>query len=94
MGQVPMLFDKLVEAMVEDANVRAAIGNLLARKRAGDELDRGPKLEVLSRFIDSELARLEKIQPMEDSAPDPAALNSFFQSYCLMSPYLELACSR
>ena len=81
MGQVPMLFDELVEGIVEDVDVRAAIANLLARKKAGDELDRGPKDVVLSRYIDAELASLEKIQSEEEPAPDPAVLNHFFQSY-------------
>ena len=93
MGQVPMLFDELVEGVVEDADVRAAIANLVARKKAGEELDRGPKIDALSGFIDAELGRLEKIQPMEQSEPDPAALNRFFQDYCLTSPCLALACS-
>lgn len=93
LGQVPMLFDDLVEAVAEEASLRSAIADLLARKKAGDELDRGPKDLVLSRFIDEELARLEKIQLMNESAPDPAALNRFFQSHCLRSPHLALACS-
>jgi predicted nucleotidyltransferase len=88
-----MLFDELVEGIVEDAEVRAAIANLLARKKAGEELDRGPKDPVLSAYIDAELASLENIQSEDDSAPDVEALNHFFQSYCLRSPALALACS-
>lgn len=82
-----------ISVKVEDADVRTAIANLLARKKAGDELDRGPKDVVLSRYIDAELAGLEKIQSEEEPAPDPAVLNHFFQSYCLKSPALALACS-
>jgi hypothetical protein len=33
------------------------VANLLAVKRAGVELDRGPRIEVLSRFIEEELDR-------------------------------------
>jgi predicted nucleotidyltransferase len=54
MGQVPMLFDELVEGIVEDADVLIAIQNLLTRKKAGDELDRGPKDAVLSAYIDGD----------------------------------------
>ena len=93
LGQVPMLFDELVEGVVEGADVRAAITNLVARKKAGDELHRAPKDAVLSRYIDAELASLEQIQPDEEAAPDPAELNRFFQSHCLRSPALALACS-
>ena len=87
------LFDELVEGIVEDVDVRAAIANLLARKKAGYELDRGPKDVVLSRYIDAELVGLEKIPSEEEPTPDPAVLNHFFQSYCLKSPALALACS-
>ena len=73
--------------------IRAAIANLLARKKAGDELDRGPKDVVLSRYIDAELAGLEHIPIEEEPAPDPVELNRFFQSHCLRSPALALACS-
>jgi predicted nucleotidyltransferase len=88
-----MRFDELVVGVVEDADVRAAIANLVARKRAGDELDRGPKDIVLSRYIDAEIASLEHIQPEEEPAPDPAELNRFFQNHCLRSAALALACS-
>jgi predicted nucleotidyltransferase len=93
MGQVPMLFEELVEGVVEDADVRAAIANLVARKKAGDELDRGPRDVVLSLYIDAELASLEQIPIEEEPAPDSVELNRFFQSHCLRSPHLALACS-
>ena len=93
LGEVPMRFDELVEGVVADAEVRAAIAKLLVRKKTGDELDRGPKDAVLSHFIDSELARLEKLQFAEEEMPEVEALNGFFQSYCLRSPAMAMACS-
>lgn len=93
MGQVPMRFDELVEGVVEDANLRAAIANLLARKRAGDELGRAPKDPVLSAYIDRELALLGHPEPSNEPVPDSQALNRFFQRYCLRSPEMALACS-
>ena len=93
MGQVPMRFDELVEGIVEDADVRVAIAHLLARKKFGEELDRGPKDSVLSAYIDAELAGLENIPKEDEPSPDSEALNHFFQGYCLRSPALALACS-
>jgi predicted nucleotidyltransferase len=93
MGQVPMRFDTLVEGVVEDSAVRAAIANLLARKRAGDELARDPKDAVLSGFIDAELAAFGDPESSGEPAPEPGALNRFFQRWCLGSPALALACS-
>ena len=40
-------------------SVAKEIADLLAVKRAGVELDRGPRIEVLSRFIEEELDRWE-----------------------------------
>jgi len=93
LGQVPMLFEDLVAEVVDDVELRAAIANLLARKRAGDELGRAPRDAVLSDFIATELLRLEQLPVAEETAPDVDALNHFFQSYCLRSPALEMACS-
>jgi hypothetical protein len=93
MGQVPMLFEQLVDGVVEDADVRAAIANLMANKRAGEEMDRGAKDIVLGRYIDAELASLEHIQPEDEPASDTAELNRFFHRHCLRSPHLALACS-
>jgi hypothetical protein len=59
-GVVPMAFEVLVEAMVQDPAVRQAIAELLARKQAGDELDREPSIPILSAFIEQELTRLEQ----------------------------------
>jgi predicted nucleotidyltransferase len=93
LGQVPMRFDELVGSVVEEDDVRIAIANLLVRKKAGEEIDRGPKDVVLSGFIAAEFVRLENIQTAVESAPDAEALSHFFQSYCLRSPALALACS-
>jgi hypothetical protein len=65
-GIVPMEFSELVEALIHDAQLKAAILELLARKMAGDELDRGPRNDTISAFIEGELARLDTVP---DSAP-------------------------
>ncbi len=54
-----MAFPVLVEAMVEDDALKEAIGELLERKREGEELDEGPRVEVISDFIEREYERLD-----------------------------------
>lgn len=81
--EVPMVFSELVEAVVEESEVLAAIERLLARKRAGAELDRAPRDEVLSSFIESELPRLAGLAMDAGSAPDPEGLNAFFRRICI-----------
>jgi predicted nucleotidyltransferase len=83
LGQVPMLFEKLVEAVVQESDVRAAIAGLLARKRAGDELARGPRDPVLSAFLAAEFPRLEALHFDKEAFGNEEALNRFFQEFCL-----------
>ena len=58
-GIVPTDFKILVDKLAVEPPVAKEIANLLAAKRAGAELDRGPRIEVLSRFIEEELDRWE-----------------------------------
>ena len=83
LGPVPMLFERLVEGVLEESDVRAALGELLSRKRSGVELAAAPPVEVLSRFIEAELPRLETLNEPEESAGDVEELNGFFRRYAL-----------
>jgi predicted nucleotidyltransferase len=59
LGVVPTDFNVLLEKLVVDPELRIEIDRLLAEKRAGAELDRGPRIEVISEFIERELERWE-----------------------------------
>lgn len=79
LGPVPMEFARLVEAAADEAPVREAIARLLEEKRGGAELDRGPRIAVLSDFIVAELARHEELRPArERSVSEVAPLNQLF----------------
>ena len=81
LGPVPIEFQKLIDATVHDASVRAALEQLIAAKRAGAELDRGPRIPVISDFIASELTRLENTaSDRVDPAPQVERLNEVFRS--------------
>jgi predicted nucleotidyltransferase len=83
LGQVPMLFQELVDGVLEEAEVRNALGELVARKQAGGELSSAPPVEALSRFVLTELPRLESLSEHDDNAGDAEELNRFFRSYAL-----------
>ena len=83
LGQVPMLFHELVDGVLEETEVRNALGELVARKQSGDELAKAPPVQVLSRFVELELPRLESLREQDDSAGDAEELNRFFRSYAL-----------
>jgi len=58
-GPVPIEFARLIDATVTEKEVRGAINELVAAKLAGAELDRGPRIDVLNRFIADEMGRAE-----------------------------------
>ena len=60
LGAVPTDFNVLLDKLVIEPNLRVEIERLLSAKRAGAELDRGPRIEPISRFIERELERWEK----------------------------------
>ena len=78
-----MLFAQLVEGVLDEADVRAALAELVARKQAGDELAVAPPVEVLTRFIEAELPRLEALNEPDDAAGEVEELNGFFRRYAL-----------
>ena len=80
-GPVPMEFEKLVDACVEDSQVRSAISGLLERKKSGKELDGQPKIPALSVFIEQELNRLKATYKFEERRrPDFERLNIMFRN--------------
>jgi hypothetical protein len=76
-----MEFSRLVEATVEDRELRQAIDQLMARKQAGDELDRRPRIPSISEFIERELDRLERATgDLPKAQLDIERLNSLFRT--------------
>jgi len=57
-GPVPCAFDALLVTIADRPRLVALIRELVERKRAGDELDAGPRIPELSAFLDAELERL------------------------------------
>ncbi len=57
-GAVPMEFQTLLDATVQPGPVRDAILNLLQLKKSGKELDYGPRIAIISDFVETELSRL------------------------------------
>jgi len=78
LGVVPIEFSKLVDRVIEDATLRSEIDALLAKKRAGAELDRGLRNPVLSGFLEGELDRLRAETQPPARTRDPATLDRLF----------------
>ncbi len=77
---VPMEFETLVERSVKSIELKAEIQKLLERKKQGQELDREPRINVISDFVESELKRLEsKIICEKKPETSVEKLNEFFR---------------
>lgn len=75
-GPVPMRFLDLVEAIVSDAALRAAIDALLVIKRRAGEAEEGAAIPEINRFIELELQRLEHVPtPHKDARGEYSVLD-------------------
>lgn len=79
LGIVPTEFGKLVDSIVVNDELRQAIDTLLALKMAGAELDRKPKINVISHFIETELGRLSAVHAKPSASNNPERLNQIFR---------------
>lgn len=82
-GVAPMRFQDLVDAIVTDPNLRDAIDQLLAIKRAAWEAEYGQPLPIINAFIDSELTRLESVLPPLPCDTDFAVLDRLLMATVL-----------
>jgi RNA repair pathway DNA polymerase beta family len=58
-GPVPIEFARLLDASTPGAALCRAIDELVTAKVAGNELDEGPRIPIISEFIEREMARFE-----------------------------------
>ena len=78
-GVVPMEFSSLLVTIEDQHEIVRQIEALVARKMAGEELDRGPSIPAISGFIADELQRLERYAPHATAARGFEPLNEFFR---------------
>ena len=81
LGPVPMEFSQLVDRTIDDEELKRAIDALVAAKRAAVEMDRGPRIDVISDFIEREITRFETLAaniPKQEASIE--ALNDLFRS--------------
>lgn len=79
-GPVPMEYARLLEILTDFPEARGELGDLLARKLAGDELDAGPRLPAVHAMIATELPRLEALAAdLSGAKGDVERLNALFR---------------
>jgi hypothetical protein len=67
---------------VREPGLGGPVGDLLARKRDGDELAVGPRIPVINEFLDGEIARLNGAAALgeQNDAPHVELLDALFRS--------------
>lgn len=81
LGVAPTDFNVLVERLVDEGELRKAIQALIAAKRSGAELSRGPRVPVISDFIAAEMAHWETSDIQNFRRPvSYALLDDLFQA--------------
>jgi hypothetical protein len=76
-------FSKLVNKTIDDVMLRFSIADLVVRKRNGEELDRAPRVPVISEFVETELARLADNAPGKTDPLPVTELDEFFRNTLL-----------
>ena len=79
-GVAPTAFGTLVERLVMSPALKTAIEDLILQKRAGAELDEGPRIPAISDFIEAEIARHEaQEERYKTNAPPYEVLDQLFR---------------
>ncbi|WP_196138959.1 nucleotidyltransferase domain-containing protein [Aliikangiella sp. G2MR2-5] len=77
--QVPMRFRELLDSMCVEAEVKAVIEELLAKKIEAKESQLQPKVAVLNEFIEQELADVDsRVKKLEKKVSGIHPINEFF----------------
>ena len=70
----PMEFEKLLDALVPEVALKNEIEKLLWRKKAGEELDYEPRIEVINEFLKREMQCFEEyIKALDKQKPEDEA---------------------
>ncbi|MCP4425198.1 MAG: nucleotidyltransferase domain-containing protein [Chloroflexi bacterium] len=79
-GVAPTAFGTLVDRVITSPELKAEIERLVEQKRRGAELAHGPRIPIISAFIESELARLEVFEKQYKPNPAPVdVLDALFR---------------
>lgn len=78
----PMEFQTLLNALVNDVELKREIELLLERKIKGDELDLEPRISIINQYVEEQISHFENhIKTIEDRAlGDVEQLNKIFRT--------------
>lgn len=78
----PLEFQRLLDAQMENGELKSEIENLLARKMKGDELDTEPKIKIINDFLEKRLNYYRSLSKQfpEGEKPGTEKLDQLFRS--------------
>jgi len=77
-GIVPIEFDILVDRVVKNKKLKKAVKELQAKKKAGNELDKGERIPVISEFLENEIQRMSADNESSAITKDVETLDRVF----------------
>lgn len=81
LGVVPTEFRLLVSTLVREPSLKKEIDRLVEAKKSGAEMDRGPRIDAITDFIEAELERWESERvKRKKSNVSMEALNQLFRA--------------
>lgn len=78
LGVVPTEFGVLVDRLIDDATLRGSISDLIAKKKQGQELDKGPRIPAISDFLENQIKRISGDNAVAQPPIDSAILDKLF----------------
>lgn len=86
-GLPPMAFELLLDRLLPSGQLREAIDALLVTKRASAEVGDGPRVAIISDFLEAELERMQRSQPkLSAGIGEAKLLDDFLRSTLARSP--------
>jgi uncharacterized protein len=80
-GLVPTEFRPLCDRLIDDSELQSSIAELLEKKQSGIEMGKGPRIAIISDFVEKELLRLQSEIVGKEQKPVPVAeLNQVFRT--------------
>jgi predicted nucleotidyltransferase len=80
-GPPPMVFELLLDRLLPSGILRDAIDALLTKKRISAEVEDGPRVAVISDYLETELDRMQRSQPqLPMGSGNAQALDAFLRT--------------
>ncbi|HYM85869.1 MAG TPA: nucleotidyltransferase domain-containing protein, partial [Pseudoxanthomonas sp.] len=80
-GPPPMAFERLLDRLLPAGALREAVDALLVKKRVSAEVEDGPRVAIISNYLETELERMQHLQPqLSDGVGEASSLDDFLRA--------------